>query len=124
MIILDICQKQLFDIIAVTPRGTHGLCFVHIAQLMTHHAVYTLLFTLPLCYKPLGKLQRVTESQKVHVSSHDDLQKHHNINFSEHRSRGFLREGLEKQEFLPFLVPFFKNNRKTFPWDSRVDIPF
>ena len=74
MIILEICQKQPFDIIAVTPKGSLGLCFVHIAQLMTHLAAYTLLFTLQLCYKPLGILQRVTKSQKVHKSSHNQLQ--------------------------------------------------
>ena len=39
MIILKICQKQPFDIIAMTPRGTLGSCCVHIAQLMTHPAV-------------------------------------------------------------------------------------
>ena len=59
----------------MTPRGTLGLCCVHIAQLMTHPAVYTLPFTLQLRYKPLGILQRVTKSQKVHMSSHDGLQK-------------------------------------------------
>ena len=60
--------KKPFDIIAMTPRGTLGLCCVHISQLMTHPAVYTLPFTLQLCYKPLGILQRVTKSQKVHIS--------------------------------------------------------
>ena len=74
MIILEICKKQPFDIIAMTPRGTLGLCCVHIAQLMTHPAVYTIPFTLQLCYKPRGILQRVTKSQKVHISSHDGLQ--------------------------------------------------
>ena len=61
----------------MTPRGTLGLCCVHIAQLMTHPAVYTLPFTLQLCYKSLGILQRVTKSQKVHISSHDVLKKSH-----------------------------------------------
>ena len=56
----------------MTPRGTLGLCCVHIAQLMTHPAIYTLPFTLQLCYK---RLQMVTKSQKVHISSHDGLQK-------------------------------------------------
>ena len=42
MIKLEICQKQIFDIIAMTPRGTLGLSFVHIDQLMTHSAVYLL----------------------------------------------------------------------------------
>ena len=74
---MEICQKQPFDIIAMTPRGTLGLCCVHIAQLMSHLAVYTLSFTLQLCYKPLRILQRVTKSQKVHISSYDVLQISH-----------------------------------------------
>ena len=74
MIILEICQKQPFDIIAMTSRGTHGLCCVHIAQLMIHPAVYTLPFILQLCYKPPGILQRVIKSQMVHISSHDGFQ--------------------------------------------------
>ena len=82
MIILEISQKQPSDIIAMTPRGTLGLCCVHIAQLMTHPAVYTLPFTLQLCYQPLGILQRVTKTQKVHISSHDALKKLHNIEFA------------------------------------------
>ena len=36
MIILEIPQKQPFDIIAMTPRRILRLCCVHIAQLMTH----------------------------------------------------------------------------------------
>ena len=59
----------------MTPRGILGLCCGHIAQLVTHPTVYALPFTLKLCYKPLGILQRVTKSQKVHISSHDVLQK-------------------------------------------------
>ena len=70
---LEIYHQQPFDIIAMTPRETLGLFYVHIAQLVTHPAVYTLPFTLQLCYKPLGILQRVTKSQKVHISSHDVL---------------------------------------------------
>ena len=70
MRILEICQKELFDIIEMAPRGTIGLCCVYIAQLVTHQAVYTLPFTMQLCYKPLGILQRVTKSQKVYLSNH------------------------------------------------------
>ena len=66
----------------MTPRGTLGLCCVHIAQLMTHPTDYTLPFTLQLCCKLLGILQRVTKSQKVHISSPDVLQKLHNIDFA------------------------------------------
>ena len=107
MAILEICQKQPFDIIAMTPRGTLGLRCAHIAQLLYHTAIYTLLFTLKLYYKPLGILKRVTKSQKVHISSHDELQKLHKINFAWHRSRGFLRERVEKQEFCSSSVTFF-----------------
>ena len=123
IIILGICQKQPFDIIAMTPRGTLGLCCVHIAQLMTHPAIYTLPFTLQLCYKPLDILQRVTKSQKIHISSHVKLQKLHNINFPGHRSWGFS-ERVEKQKFPPSLVTFLKNNQKPFPWNLRVNIPY
>ena len=116
MIILEICQKQPFDVIAMTPRGTLGLCCVHIAQLMTHVAIYPLLFTLQLCCKPLGILQRVTKSQKVYISSHDVLQKLNNINFACYRSRGFLREKVEKQEFFPWPIYFFLRTIKNpFP---------
>ena len=66
-------DKIFFDIIAMTPRGTLGLCCVYIAQLITHTAIYTLPFTLQLCYKPLDVGQRVTKSQSVHTSSHDKL---------------------------------------------------
>ena len=79
---MEIYQKQPFDIIAMTPRGTRGLCCIHIAQLMTHPAVCTLPLTLQLCYKPLGTLQRVTESQKVDISSHGVLQKLYIIDFA------------------------------------------
>ena len=65
----------------MTLGGTLGLCCVHIAQLMTHPAIYTTPFTLQLCYKPLGIMQRVTKSQKVHISSHDGLQTLHTITF-------------------------------------------
>ena len=74
MVIMEICQKQPFDIIAMTPRGTLGLCCAHIAQLMTHPAIYALPFTLHFCYKPPGILQivtKVTKSHKIHISSDD-----------------------------------------------------
>ena len=67
-------MQVLVDSIAMTPRETLGLCCVHIAQLMTHSAIYTIPFTLHLCYRPLGILQGVTKSQKVYVLSHDGLQ--------------------------------------------------
>ena len=55
----------------MTPRANLGLCCADITQLMTHLAIYTLPFTAPLCYEPLGILQRVTKSHKVHISSDD-----------------------------------------------------
>ena len=73
----------------MTPRGTLWLCCAHIAQLMTHPAICTLPFNLQLYYKPFGILQRVTKSQKVHTSSHDALQKLHNINLALSMSQGF-----------------------------------
>ena len=124
MVILEISQKHPFDIIVVRPRGTHRLCCAHIVQLMTHLAIYTVPFTLQLCYKPLGILQKITKSQKVHISSHDELQKFHNTNFTWHRSQGFLRERVEKQEFPPSPVTFFKSNQKPFPWNLRVNITY
>ena len=65
----------------MTTRGTVGLCCVHIDQLITYPALDTILFTLQLCYKSLGILQRVTKSQKVHISNQDGLEKLHNISF-------------------------------------------
>ena len=42
---------------------------------MTHNGIYTLPFILQLYYKSLCILQRVSKHQKVHISSHDVLQK-------------------------------------------------
>ena len=67
------------------PRETLGLCCVHIppcersllVMWCSHVAIndsstiFTLHFTLQLCYKSLGILQRITKSQKVHFSRHD-----------------------------------------------------
>ena len=41
---------------------------------MTHPSGYTLPFTLQLCYKRLGILQRVAKGLKLDFSSHDGLQ--------------------------------------------------
>ena len=68
----------------MTPRGTLESCCVHISQLMTHPAIYTIPFTLQLCYNPLGILQRLTKSQNVHISNHDGFEKLHNITFLWH----------------------------------------
>ena len=40
-LILEICQKQPFHFIVMTPRGILGLRCVYIAQLMTHVVIYT-----------------------------------------------------------------------------------
>ena len=92
------------------PRGNLGLCCVQIAQLMTHPAIYTLPFSLQLCYKPLGILQRVTKNQKVHISIHDRLQKRHNINLALRRSHGFQGWEWSSRNFLLSLLntKFFK----------------
>ena len=73
----------------MTPRGTFELCCVHIAPLMTDLAIYTIPFTLPLCYKLLSILQRVTKSQKVDISSQDGLQKLLSISFVRNISQSF-----------------------------------
>ena len=91
---------------------------------MTHPAVYTLPFTLQLCYKSLGILQRVTKSQKVHISSHDVLQKLNNIDFAWHRSRDFLKEEVEKQEFPAFPMKAFENNQKLFSSNLIIYSPY
>ena len=49
------------------PRGTLGLCCVHIAQLVTHPAVYTLPFTLQFVTSPLA-LRMGVEKQKNFLS--------------------------------------------------------
>ena len=68
----------------MTPWGTLQLCLccVRIAQLMTFSAIYALPCTLRLCYKPFTILQRVNNSQKVHISSHEELQKIYIIDFA------------------------------------------
>ena len=59
----------------MTRRGALVLCCVLFSQLKIHPAIYALLFTLQVCYKPLGIPQRVIRSQKAHIPSHDGLQK-------------------------------------------------
>ena len=70
----------------------------HIAQFMTHSAIYTPSFTLQLCYKPLGMWKRVTKSQKVHTSSHDGLKKLH-VKFAWHRSQNFPEKEQSSKTF-------------------------
>ena len=112
----------------MAPRENLGLCCVHIAQLMTHPAIYTLRFTFQLCYKPLGTVQRVTKSLKVHISSHDRLKKFHNISFAWHRSQSFPEEEQSGGNF-PFLNQIFwtKNTplwliRRIFSNDQKTEI--
>ena len=67
---------------------------------MTHPAIYTIPFTMQLCYKPLGIMQTVTKSQKVHILNHDGLEKLHNINFVWHsRSQGFPEREQNSRNF-------------------------
>ena len=75
----------------MTPRGTLGLCCVHIAQLMTHLAIYTLPFTV----YTLGILHRVTKSQKVDISSDDGLKKTSKHQICLTWAPKFPREGAE-----------------------------
>ena len=94
----------------MTPRGTLELCCVHIAQLMTHPAIYTTPFTLQLCYKPLGILQRLTKSKKAHTSNHVGLENLHNINIFDIDHRVSQRENrIVGISLSP--VKFFENQR-------------
>ena len=95
MITLEICLWDPFDIIAMTPRGSLGLCCVHIAQLMTHPAFTH--YRLPVML--LGILQGVTKSQKVHISSHDGLKKLHNIKFAWHRPQNLPEKEHSSRNF-------------------------
>ena len=92
----------------MTARGTLGLCCVHINQLMTHPAIYALPFTLQLCYKPLGILQRVTKTQKVHISSHDGLKKLQNINLLEMKGPKASQRKSRVAEISPFPIKHFE----------------
>ena len=107
----------------MTPRRTLRLCSIHIAQLMTHPAIYTIPFTLQLCYKPLGILQRITKSQKFYISSHNGLQKIHNINFVWHRWQSFPEREQSSRNFCLFPSDFlrtinsaFSENRSIISW--------
>ena len=115
------CSVQYTSCIII--RGTLGLCYFHVAQLMTHPAIYTMPFTLQLCYKPLGILQRAAKSQKFHISNHDELENLHNINFFWHRTQGFPASEQSSRNFKfsqsNFLwnIDFFSsNNRSIFLW--------
>ena len=91
----------------MTPKGTLGLCCVHIAQLMTHPAIYTLPFTLLSCYKPLGILQGVTKSQKVHISSHDGLKNFTTSNFFDIGLKTYQRRS-RVAEISPVPIKYFE----------------
>ena len=128
---MEICQEYPLDIITVTPRGTLGLCYVHIAQLMAHPAIYTTAFTLQLCYRPLGILQRVTNSQKVHISNHDGLKNLHTINLFWHRSQDFPEReqsirnfSLPQSRFLRTIdLFFFKQFYMNYCWSISLWLP-
>ena len=55
-------KQQAFDIITMTPRGTLGLCCVHIVHLVTYPAIPTLPLTLQLCRKSIGILLMIIKS--------------------------------------------------------------
>ena len=80
--------------------------------------------TVAVMLKPFGILQRVTKCQKVHISSHDVLQKLHNIDFVWHRSRDFLKEEVEKQEFPAFPMKTYGNNQKLFSSNLIIYSPY
>ena len=115
MIILEICQKQHFDIIAMTPRGTLGLCCVHIAQLVTHLSVYTLSFTLQLCYKPLGILQRVIKVKKFIYQIMMYCKNFTTLTFLDIGPKVFSGSGQRNENFLFPPLIFLKTIKNPFP---------
>ena len=98
----------------MTPRGTLGLCCIHISQFMTHPTVYALPFTLQLCYKPLGVLQRVTKSQKVHISSQGVLQKWHT----------YEEGGVHLRISFRHLLMNFEKPKKSEFWKNKIKKPW
>ena len=48
------------------------------------------------------------------MSIHDLVQRPHNINFIWHRSQGFFKAEVEKQEFSAFSMNYFENKQKLF----------
>ena len=79
---------------------------------MTHPAVYTLPFTLQLCYKRLGILQRVTKGPKVHISSHDVLQKSYTCEGAAHLRICFWHLLLNFEK--PKKSEFWKKKKKKY----------
>ena len=68
--IKDFLKRIFWDHSNDTKRNPWVMLY-SICQLITHSAIYTLPFTLHLCYKPLRILQMVTKSHKVHISRAD-----------------------------------------------------
>ena len=64
----------------MTPGRTIVLCCVHFQINDSSGYLHTTIY-LQLCYEPPGIVQRITKSQKAHISSHDGLQTLHTINF-------------------------------------------
>ena len=71
-------------------------------------------------------IKRWYPTQNLHnieISSHDLLQKLHNIDFTWHRSEGLLREAVEKQEFSAFPINFFEKKQNLFSSNLIVYTP-
>ena len=90
----------------MTPRGTLGLCCVHISQLMTYLAIYTLASWHTTEGNKVKKVHRVLQSQKNHRSNHDGLEKRPNIKFARHRSHNFAEKEQSSRNF-PFANQIF-----------------
>ena len=60
----------------------------------------------------------------MEISSHDLLQKPHNIHVAWDRSQDFLSEGVQKQEFSAFPINFFENKQKLISWNLIVYTPY
>lgn len=64
----------------------------------------------------------ISESQKAHISSHNEFQKLHNPNFAD-VGPTVLQEGLKQHYFLPSHISSFeKNNLLTLTYWSNINI--
>ena len=99
----------------MTPRGTLGLCCIHITQLVTHAAIYTLPFILQLCHKPFGILQRVTKGQVMIYCKNFMTSTLLNIG-----PKVFSKSGYRTRNFLLPPLIFLRTIKIPFPgiWES------
>ena len=121
MTILEICQKQPFDIIAMTPTRTRRLRCVQIAQLMTHPVIYPLLFT---CRYVTSLLPYSRAQLRVKRLIYQVMMNCKNFITSFLPGIGPQVFSEKGQGNRSFLLPLFKRNQKHVPWNLRFNIQY